>query len=861
MSLVGLLAAAALSFAVGDLQQSRLAYEQALRLVDNNRLADGCLQAVANVTLERGRSSMVLRGEAPIAADYQRLIGESRQAVDTAIAAMLGKLPPGLREQRQATQESWLRMKALRPVLDASFDLVDAHRPSAIHQQWTASADDLVRNLERLLILLSLSSSNRDAGYVRLSELRIQAFQFRNAIGKQSNTIAGRLFEGGQVSAGDAELLIAERGRAEQILAAMERNVGASGVFELGGEFGKMRARLADQWIPLRDDFLAAARRHESAALPLGGYASAVLPALKSTAEFSDAINRAMASYATEQLDAALRRERLSLASIGAIVLLVSLVAVLVRSRFTRPLNDITNRLELLLSAQGGESATMRKDWGWDEFAHVQAALLLLEKTEQQLVYSSRELDRQNNLLNAVLGSVSVGIVMADALSGKLLLVNPAAIDLLGEGVAVGIPMREILETHSFVRLPDRTPYPREDFPLVLGLQGVSSHAEDILVILPDGRERVLEVTGIPIRDHDGKVWASVVMASDITRQSRERTEMTRLAFHDPLTMLPNRRLFRDRVQMAISLAQRASKRLSLIMIDLDHFKPINDLHGHLMGDELLKAVVLRMLACLRESDTLARIGGDEFVLLLPEINDEQDALGVAEKIRAALCVPFRIDDGLVVSISCSIGVALYPAHGQDEQQLLACADKAMYAAKDSGRNVVQIWSANDVESPSRIPDKETRPLARRLAWHPSFLCGVESIDREHIELFERGNALLALDVSAGESETRALAQLDDLIMALSRHFEREEKILAEVGFAGTEDHRLKHQKLIGQALERRRMTGAGEVAVSALVNYIVHEVLATHILHEDREFEQHLQNIGRRPDFSPLSSTRGEHG
>lgn len=166
--------------------------------------------------------------------------------------------------------------------------------------------------------------------------------------------------------------------------------------------------------------------------------------------------------------------------------------------------------------------------------------------------------------------------------------------------------------------------------------------------------------------------------------------ELTKLASHDALTGLPNRQLLSDRLVQALAAARRDRTRLALMFIDLDEFKPVNDRYGHAVGDDLLISVSGRIQACIRESDTVSRIGGDEFIVLLPIVDEAQGVLDVAEKIRAALCQPFELA-GQCLSISSSIGIAIYPEHGLDESALFKNADDAMYHAKKSGRNMVML--------------------------------------------------------------------------------------------------------------------------------------------------------------------------
>jgi diguanylate cyclase (GGDEF)-like protein len=163
------------------------------------------------------------------------------------------------------------------------------------------------------------------------------------------------------------------------------------------------------------------------------------------------------------------------------------------------------------------------------------------------------------------------------------------------------------------------------------------------------------------------------------------------MAQHDQLTGLPNRALFSDRLQRAIVNSVRDKTALALMFIDLDRFKPVNDTYGHIVGDLLLQDVARRMLECLRDSDTVARIGGDEFVLLLRDASAIPDTLTVAEKIRSGLDRPFVLQ-GHTLQISCSIGVAQFPEHGQDDITLAKNADVAMYRAKERGRNQVCLY-------------------------------------------------------------------------------------------------------------------------------------------------------------------------
>jgi len=193
----------------------------------------------------------------------------------------------------------------------------------------------------------------------------------------------------------------------------------------------------------------------------------------------------------------------------------------------------------------------------------------------------------------------------------------------------------------------------------------------------------------IAIRDAQGKVLHYAGIFSDIVTQEHVRQRLHSLAYYDALTDLPNRELFHDRLYNALVQARRERHQLALLFLDVDHFKPINDTHGHAMGDRLLRVLADELRQCVRESDTVARLGGDEFTILLARVSGEADAVQVAGKIIAAFARPFQVA-GHALSVGVSIGIALFPDDAADEVTLLRNADAAMYAAKQAGRNNYQ---------------------------------------------------------------------------------------------------------------------------------------------------------------------------
>ena len=208
----------------------------------------------------------------------------------------------------------------------------------------------------------------------------------------------------------------------------------------------------------------------------------------------------------------------------------------------------------------------------------------------------------------------------------------------------------------------------------------------------PDGRLRHCLATYTP-DIVDGVVKGIFVHAADVTvlkvlehelQSAKAKAEL--LATHDFLTGLPNRVLWQDRMTQALALAKRQNNMLALLGVDIDDFKKVNDTYGHSGGDRLLVAIASRMRAALRDVDTVARLGGDEFTILIPEIDSDSQAEVVAERLLAAIRQPFRLGSETITP-ACSLGIALYPGDGTNPEALMLNSDRALYAAKKSGKN------------------------------------------------------------------------------------------------------------------------------------------------------------------------------
>jgi diguanylate cyclase (GGDEF)-like protein len=205
-----------------------------------------------------------------------------------------------------------------------------------------------------------------------------------------------------------------------------------------------------------------------------------------------------------------------------------------------------------------------------------------------------------------------------------------------------------------------------------------------------DGTSKFCLVRMNAIRDDSGLVSNYVVVYSDITERKQHEQWLAHIAFHDPLTRLPNRRLLEDRLEQNITQAQRNSTSLAVLYLDLDGFKPVNDSLGHDIGDKLLCEVAQRLRDCVRGSDTVSRVGGDEFIIVLPEFTTQALVHDVAQKAIDGLHLPFMLA-GESVGISASIGIAIYPQDGDTAAELIKAADRAMYEVKHSGKNAYKI--------------------------------------------------------------------------------------------------------------------------------------------------------------------------
>ena len=300
-----------------------------------------------------------------------------------------------------------------------------------------------------------------------------------------------------------------------------------------------------------------------------------------------------------------------------------------------------------------------------------------------------RDLHHEKERWFVTLKSIGDAVMTTDE-RGLVTYLNPLAEELTGwrSDEAQGNPVSGVFRiVNEYTRAPVENPVERVlEQGMVVGL------ANHTLLLCKDGREISIEDSAAPVRDSEGNVQGCVIVFRDVTEKRKLEQRIQYQANYDALTGLPNRHLFQDRLGQAIVRAQRSGRLFALLYLDVDHFKNINDRLGHPFGDYVLVELGRRFRNIIRETDTIARIGGDEFAIILEELSDRHEALVLGRRLMNEAGAPIRINhakSGLTVSI----GIALYPGDGTDATDLVRNADIALYQVKKSGRNNIQFFS------------------------------------------------------------------------------------------------------------------------------------------------------------------------
>ena len=361
-----------------------------------------------------------------------------------------------------------------------------------------------------------------------------------------------------------------------------------------------------------------------------------------------------------------------------------------------------------------------------------------------------------------------------------------------------------------------------------------------------DGSIMDLELTGAVVAGH-GEICV-VAVANDITERVRDDARLNYLAFSDGLTGLANRTLFLDRLRQTLLASRRTGDGFALLACDLDGFKSINDTYGHEVGDQVLRVAAEALRSCCREVDTAARMGGDEFALILPGVSDSNGAALVANRLIVALGEPIAVDGGSCF-VGASVGIALYPRDGQTIEMLVRAADAAMYASKASGGNCSSLADRGKHEGRATGVNVVT--------WSDAHKLGIGTIDEQHRALAGMVGRLGA-EFAAGRGAPRLRASLGELVAFARAHFAAEEALMDRYTIADRATHKQAHRRLLQDALSLAKSSRSSSVMVT--VGFL-HEWLLRHVDSADRDLVRQLLAKGySEGGWSANRSIRAPH-
>ena len=437
-------------------------------------------------------------------------------------------------------------------------------------------------------------------------------------------------------------------------------------------------------------------------------------------------------------------------------------------------------------------------------------------------------------------GGVGFGV---KALDGAYRLANQAMEHLLGQaaGKMTGKSESELLPAALLAplarcdqRILDGAAAASEEIELSVNSQPVRCLWLKLPVLGPDKKLQAIASIIYDKSPANGTAHDTLERLRKTNRELQQTVvALEEVASTDKLTGAWNRRRLEECVRQEMGRFRRYKHPLSMLIVDIDSFKAINDRFGHGIGDRVLQALSALLQAGLRGTDSLARWGGEEFVVLCPDTSRATAAM-IAERLRARTAASRFPDVG---QLTISIGVAECQA-GEVWDEWFQRADEALYRAKAGGRNQVQLAPASS--GPEGVEDS---PVANfvELVWRSAYECGNEEIDRGHRQLFSDANELLSAILS-GQSDDQVGAIVDKLLADVGQHFREEEAIFVAAGFPGAAAHKFLHQQLIAQALSMGADYRAGKHAVGDVFQFLAHEVITKHMLGADRLFFDHIR-------------------
>ena len=297
------------------------------------------------------------------------------------------------------------------------------------------------------------------------------------------------------------------------------------------------------------------------------------------------------------------------------------------------------------------------------------------------------ELLRSNEFSSTIFNNISDAVSIIDPKTYNIIAVNPAFLQLYQ------LKLSEVIgrECQSVCNCRHADPSNHDICPGKKAVESGLFTCEQRICKSTD-QQIICEICATPIIDHNCKVTQIISVVHNITESIQQQQQIHHMAYHDGLTGLPNRALFKDRLEQALLQSTRSHGSGVIALVDLDKFKEVNDTYGHASGNELLKITAKRLTQSVRSTDTVARMSGDEFLVIFREVNNDEQAIALAQQLLNALTQPISLTAG-DVTIAASIGLCCFPQHGTSVDELLKCADSAMYSAKKCGHNTVHLTS------------------------------------------------------------------------------------------------------------------------------------------------------------------------
>lgn len=451
-------------------------------------------------------------------------------------------------------------------------------------------------------------------------------------------------------------------------------------------------------------------------------------------------------------------------------------------------------------------------------------ALLIIWLQMRKQIATAVELRQERYLLSATMLAIGEGIIATDH-EGKIVFLNKMAQILTGCSEQEAF-RQKFTDKINLIQGPNREKI--NDFISEVLETGESLYLpNDVVLAAGKNKEYCIAGSVSPVIGEHGAATGVVFSFRDVTETRQKMQRYEYLSQHDQLTGLYNRNFLEEILETEMARSDRYQQSLSMIIFDLDHFKQVNDNYGHPIGDKVLKQTAEIAVKHVRKSDITARIGGEEFIVVMPQTS-AISAMTVAEKIRSML---EQYEHPLVGKVTASFGVAGRLA-GESFQEWYKRTDEALYRAKQGGRNCVVVDAA----------EQEKPPLALvLLEWQPEWESGHSGIDDQHRELLKQGNKLIQMSLSSVRREW-ILIQLERVLEHIINHFDYEEQITKQAGYPEYKNHASIHRSLIEQALKLKEDYLQERLKPTAFFSFIVDDIILGHMLKEDVLFFTYVQ-------------------